>query len=108
MKTVYSVSKAIGQVVSAIRAEMSRHIDLWGEQSHPDGTSTLYNTEVRTWKDINNSAAEHGDLTWTGILLEEVYEALAETDPALLRVELLQVAAVAGSWVKDLDTRGEQ
>lgn len=108
MKTVYQTSKAIGRVVSAIRAEMSRQIDQWGEQSHPDGTSIEYHLQAKTWKDINDSSAEHGDLTWAGILSEEFYEALAETDPVKLRTELLQVAAVAGSWVKDIDTRGEQ
>ncbi|MEY9934267.1 hypothetical protein ABH926_008932 [Catenulispora sp. GP43] len=40
------------------------------------------------------------------MLLEEVYEALAEVDPAALRAELVQVAAVAAAWVEDIDSRG--
>ena len=44
-----------------------------------------------------------GTITWTDILLEEVFEALAETDPARLREELVQVAAVALAIVEDLD-----
>jgi hypothetical protein len=43
--------------------------------------------------------------TWWHILLEEVYEALAEDDPAALRRELLQVAAVAIRWVDAIDNR---
>jgi hypothetical protein len=57
------------------------------------------------WKIQNQHRVENGDLTWDGILLEEVYEALAEADPVKLREELVQVAAVAASWVVALDRR---
>ncbi len=46
---------------------------------------------------------EHGLGTWEAVLLEEVYEALAESDPAKLRAELIQVAAVCLRWVDQLD-----
>jgi hypothetical protein len=39
------------------------------------------------------------------ILREEVYEAFAEEDPAALRTELIQVAAVAATWVDAIDRR---
>jgi len=44
---------------------------------------------------------------WDGVLLEQVYKALAEAsaDPAKLRAELVQVAAVAESWVLAIDRR---
>lgn len=44
---------------------------------------------------------------WDGVLLEQVYKALAEatTDRAKLRAELVKVAAVAESWVLALDRR---
>ena len=44
-----------------------------------------------------------GEGTWADILREEYFEALAETDPARLRVELIQVAAVAVAWVEAID-----
>lgn len=44
---------------------------------------------------------------WRTILAEEVYEAFAETDPARLRHELVQVAAVAAAWVEDIDSRSQ-
>lgn len=47
----------------------------------------------------------HGGATWRAILREEVAEAFAESDPELLRTELIQVAAVAVSWVEDIDRR---
>ncbi len=43
---------------------------------------------------------------WRDILLEEVFEALAEEEPKELRKELVQVAAVAAQWVEAIDRRG--
>lgn len=44
---------------------------------------------------------------WDGLLLEQVYTALAEatSDTARLRAELVKLAAVAESWVLALDRR---
>ncbi|HYF53037.1 MAG TPA: hypothetical protein VEA41_02135 [Salinarimonas sp.] len=44
-------------------------------------------------------------MTYSQILAEEVAEALAESDPMLLRAELVQVAAVAVQWVEAIDRR---
>lgn len=46
-----------------------------------------------------------GSVAWLDILLEEVAEAFAESDPAALRAELLQVAAVAIRWIVAIDHR---
>lgn len=46
--------------------------------------------------------------TWMELLREEVSEAFCEDDPVRLREELVQVAAVAVSWVEDIDTREPQ
>jgi len=51
-------------------------------------------------------AAASGRLTWRHILFEEVAEALAEDDPALLRGELVQVGAVVAQWLQAIDHRG--
>jgi hypothetical protein len=48
-------------------------------------------------------ASEDGTLTWRHVLLEELAEALAESDPAKLRAELVQVAAMCLRWILDLD-----
>jgi hypothetical protein len=50
--------------------------------------------------------AGSGDSTMALVLLEEVFEALAESDDSALRVELIQVAAVAAKWVQIIDQRG--
>lgn len=43
--------------------------------------------------------------TWLLIALEEVFEALAESDPAKLRAELVQSAAVHVAWIEAIDRR---
>lgn len=77
----------------------------WGEQSHPDGTGESFRAmaeEARTRCDAKHKS---GRGSWLDILLEEVYEAATESDPDLLRAELIQVAAVAVNWVEAIDRR---
>lgn len=85
--------------------ERVRQDEKWGEQNHPDGTGP----ERRIWAPSGPSNAaiakaardrcdhdfRQGEGTWEHILTEEYAEALAESDPAKLREELIQVAAVA-------------
>lgn len=89
-----------------IDAERARQIAKFGDQHHPDGTGgpvmRLRADEARAQCQY---LADNGGVDWRSILLEEVYEAFAEADPAKLREELLQVAAVCSAWVYDLDRR---
>jgi hypothetical protein len=106
--------------------ERQRQDAKWGEQNHPDGTGPIeqplfldqilgaegwiHNTHAadelaRVFTKQTNLAAEADAVTWTDILLEEVFEALAESDPVRLRKELIQVAAVAQQWVEAIDRR---
>lgn len=50
-------------------------------------------------------AHDEGTKTREMILTEEWAEAVAEEDPAALRAELIQVAAMAMDWVADIDVR---
>jgi AcrR family transcriptional regulator len=117
------------RVAADVRAERARQDAKWGEQNHPNGTgpdshpladfpfAITTGTPVRqveTWtaSEIADAAkanceiaADQTGVTWTDILLEEVFEALAEDDPAKLRTELVQVAAVAQQWVEAIDRR---
>lgn len=93
--------------------ERARQDARWGEQNHPDGTHpdnpwvftgpASYVAEVAR-ANCNRLAAE-GFVTWRDILLEEIAEAFAEADPAKLRAELIQVAAVAAAWAEAIDRR---
>lgn len=77
-----------------------------GVQSHKDGTAQMGDKENA---DIDRIYCDNqfkiGEGSWRLILKEEVSEALAEKDLDKLRTELIQVAAVAVSWVEDIDKR---
>jgi malonyl CoA-acyl carrier protein transacylase len=94
------------RILGEIAEERQRQNERWGEQNHPDGTGTAMHQELV--KHARAAVAKHVDfgmLSWQDILLEEVAEAFAETDPALLRAELVQVAAVATAWIEAIDRR---
>lgn len=108
-------------VLEEVSQERERQDTKWGEQNPPDvnpsrdlryaGPPTVHTThenyghDANNWKFINEDRAKEDKTAWDGILLEEVYEALAEADPAKLRVELVQVAAVAVAWIEAIDRR---
>jgi hypothetical protein len=120
------------RVLDEVQDERRRQDAKWGEQNHPDGTGrdwAIFGTSGQRWLEVARAALEQstkpryttgtsGTLalielpptgpTWLLIALEEVFEALVETDPAKLRDELLQVAAVAVAWVEAIDRRGGQ
>ena len=95
-------------VLAEVAEERRRQDAKWGEQNHPDGTDGgAFYRERADWRRRacqDNAAA--GTVTWRHILDEEVHEAYCETDPAKLRAELLQVAAVAVAWAAAIDRRG--
>ncbi|WPM94355.1 hypothetical protein VG1_CDS0031 [Arthrobacter phage Cupello] len=63
-----------------------------GRKLHPRATSPKAYALMRS-------------ITGPNILLEEVFEATAEEDPATLRKELVQVAAVTAQWIEAIDRR---
>ncbi|MFD3568486.1 hypothetical protein [Streptomyces sp. NPDC058667] len=94
-----------------IDAERQAQLAKFGDQKHPDvaGDATtqcdrrdVYAERAEYYRDLNDG---QNSFDWAGILLEEVYEALAESDPAKLRAELIQVAAVCAAWIYDIDNR---
>jgi hypothetical protein len=99
-------------VTREVEAERKVQDERFGEQNHVDlyeenDRARDYSYSVfRRWADqykrLNDD--EH-PLDWTGILLEEVYEALSESDEAKIRAELIQVAAVAVAWIECIDRR---
>lgn len=101
-------------IASEIVEERQRQVDKFGEQRHPDGlghapiSAANFLAEARARCDkatSRGSSDTYGTLTWEEILTEEYAEALCETDPDKLRVELLQVAAVCAAWIEDIDSR---
>jgi hypothetical protein len=117
-------SAALFTVAMEAVGEMQAEDEKWGIQRHRDGTGKGYGNDMlvdldrfgmdtaANPADVARDRANHyaglnnGDaLEWEQILTEEFFEALEESDPAKLRTELLQVAAVALNWVTDIDSR---
>jgi hypothetical protein len=93
-------------VLMEVAMERTRQNAKWGEQNHPDGTGGLHHVlavdDVR--RGVERAAAE-GRQNWANVMGEEVAEAFAESDPARLHAELVQVAAVATAWIEAIDRR---
>ncbi len=109
------------RAITDVENEMQRQFEKWGEQNHPDHDPVLTGraggvtgqrlaqhheiaSAVRA-KYLCHVAEKRGKLTWSHILVEEVAEAIEEQDPERLREELVQVAAVAVSWIEAIDRR---
>lgn len=96
--------------------ERESQLKKWGVQYLPDlepvpsswACRILYKSMADDWKQTNAYRVNDGTIAWDGILLEEVYEALAEGDTDRLREELIQAAAVIVAWVEDIDSRGSK
>ena len=119
--------QSVFEALMEVAQERSRQDARWGQQNHPDGTgkkSVPLNRIVHNGpisgrsgsnhfafglslmaKQATDRAAKEGMVSWADILLEEVFEAMAEDSPALLVQELTQVAAVAVAWVEALERR---
>lgn len=98
------------QVLLEVALERRNQHEAWGEQNWENGTGpeedtefTIENLEGLRWQ--NEYMFERGELTFSGIFLEEVMEVMTEADPDKLRAELIQVAAVAIQWVEAIDRK---
>jgi hypothetical protein len=113
-----------GGILGEIADERARQWERWGDQTLPahDGQDPsgsvmfgrTYADLARAFKSLNDNRQtlfmEGGHRDYrsdTAVLLEEVFESLAETDPAKMRAELVQVAAVAVKMIELIDRRAE-
>ena len=97
--------ETVDLVLAEIRAERRAQDAKWGVQNWPDGTGTDMKGLADKAKAATDATIADKSCTWTHILTEEFFEALAEEDPVKLRVELIQTAAVATAWVEAIDRR---
>jgi hypothetical protein len=107
VSTALTKDAALERVLEDIGHERAAQDRKWGEQNHPDGTGMH---EHDAWvanylREECEKAFAEGRGTWRHILNEEIGEANTESDPAKLREELVQVAAVAAAWVEAIDRR---
>lgn len=96
--------KGLKVVLAAVESERWRQQRKWGEQNHPDGTGA-FKPEAERFRAQCDRLFREGRGTWKDILFEELFEAMAETDPVKLREELIQTAAVIVAWVEAIDRR---
>jgi len=83
------------------------------DEIHPDTEKLPYGTGFDGFKLLLQERRESvamakasGHDSWALHFREECYEVLAEADPAKLRAELIQVAALCVRWVEHIDSQG--
>lgn len=97
------------RVLNDVALERQRQRDAHGLQMLPAGTCEPWDAVERDEARRRcDQATLAGVVTWRHVLEEEVAEAFAEADPAALRAELIQVAAVAVQWIESLDREAER
>lgn len=105
----------VGSILTEIGLERGAQDAKWGAPKDvPNGTGidgSLLGYSFGELRDMMQSAvdelAARHESKLAAVLLEEVFEALAEDDDAMLRIELIQVAAVAAKWVQIIDERAQ-
>lgn len=99
--------KRTGKVLQEVANERARQHAKWGEQNLPFWTPKVIDVYLAdSAKKSCDNAFANGEGTWRCILQEEYREALAESDPLLVRAELIQLAAVAVQIVEAIDRGG--
>jgi len=115
--------KMVGVTYEAL-CEMESQVAKWGWQDHPSykhtdvfgymetfiklGIPRLYRPATEVAKNLCDTRLSAEECSWLDILNEEVLEARDEAisgDDEALRKELIQVAAVALSWVMSIDRK---
>lgn len=101
---------ATEDVLADVLTERQMQTRKWGQQSLQDwtGPERSYINMGRNsgiMKRLQYFNDTYGNPNWAHVLLEEVFEALNENEHKNLRTELVQVAAVAVSWVEDIDRK---
>lgn len=110
--------RATRAVLDDVAAERVRQFARYGSNSDlMDGTGPTVrwlwpisddqatDIQVQFREDYEWAEQHYGKPTWCDLVREEVAESFQESDPGRLREELLQVAALAVSWVETLDAR---
>ena len=92
--------------------ERMRQNDKWGVQRHPNGTGPgvewMPGLSIGLLRDYAKERCQGNSPetdNWLDILMEEVFEAAAESQDEPLRDELVQVAAVVKAWIETIDER---
>lgn len=91
------------KIITDLLAERDAQDALFGVQDLPFGTGPRFEQEANDYRYLCDRASERGTLTMRHVFLEEVFEAMAEDDPAALRAELVQAVAVGIKFLEIID-----
>lgn len=72
-----------------------------------DGTDESYSILAATYREMNERAKARLRGSWRSQLLEDVYAAMAETDPVVLADRLADVIATSVHWFDAIGARTE-
>lgn len=105
-RTVVFAREATATAARLVGLERQRQEAIYPGERLVDGTGGELAAKlcavVRQWCDAANGTHEN---SFALVLVEEVLEALAETEPEKLRGEVVQIGAVACKWLEDLQRR---
>lgn len=132
MSSEYADVEQIHQTLGDVAVERLRQNQIFGIQHHPAGTGEEVAIPLGYWKPgqgafyrlevihghgtiyldpvklaamlrerCRNRVADH-EATWVDILMEEVFELLAETEPGKVYTEAIQVSAVAAALAESI------
>lgn len=96
----------VAAILDEVSAERRNQDSTFGQQDHINGTGGSAYEDLLDYQRTEYKNAEV--MSWDLILLEEVYEALAESNRERLRQELVQVAAVCIAWIEAIDRRKDK
>lgn len=97
-------------IVNQILEERDAQDALFGRQDDlPNGTGAEEMKQLADrYRYACDAAFAAGEGTLRHVFLEEVFEAVAESDPVKLRAELLQAVAVGVKWLEAIDKQQEE
>lgn len=97
-------SERQSRILADIKRERDAQDALFGVQDLPNGTGEPYYTACADALRFEcDRAFDEGRGTYRHVFLEEVFEAMAESDPVTLRAELIQAISVGVKWVEAID-----
>ncbi|QPB09952.1 hypothetical protein CPT_Sitrop_037 [Streptomyces phage Sitrop] len=94
----------LNEVKEAVK-EQDAPLPLWGGRK-PDAGRDYFAEQESRWSAINNQRMAEGTLGADGLLLEDVFGAVSQSDKVEVRLALVLLAAQAVAAVAQLD-RGE-
>lgn len=93
-------------VLSLVADERARQDIRWGESNHELGIGAgPLGALAGVYRDLLNTAAENGEVTWAHIALKKFFEALGTDDPTVFAKEAIEAMAVLSAAIESESRR---